>query len=166
MKIFISFTRFCPNSVEWGLLLWIRISYFEFHQNKKRKMFCHRRVPPLDFPRYLKNCNIFSGRRWKIFFRTFSDPLYYRDSKNTNLTYGEFLKGKLVASLWWILGRLKLCYIKDIYYLLDSFSPQENWLVQAGNKGPTVEHLKLFLSSLLKCCVVNALNSLTLILKV
>ena len=85
--------------------------------------------------------------------------------KIPTLRTGNFLRVNLSLP-WWILGRLKLCYIKDIYYLLDSFSPQENWLVQAGNKGPTVEHLKLFLSSLLKCCVVNALNSLTLILKV
>ena len=43
------------------------------------------------------NMDNFYGRRWKFLFWLISDPLYYRGSKNTNLTFVQFCKGKAVA---------------------------------------------------------------------
>ena len=61
-----------------------------------------KRWPLTDKAKLLKfagfwNMDNFYGRRWKFLFWLISDPLYYRGSKNTNLTSVQFRKGKAVA---------------------------------------------------------------------
>ena len=61
-----------------------------------------KRWPLTDKAKLLKfagfwNMDNFYGRRWKFLFWLISDPLYYRGSKNTNLTFVQFRKGKAVA---------------------------------------------------------------------
>ena len=79
------------------VIIWGQIKDIEQSSKSEMIIFAIKGFPPLDFPRYMKNWNIFYGRRWKFFFRPISDTLYYRGSKNTNLMSGEFCKGKPVT---------------------------------------------------------------------
>ena len=61
-----------------------------------------KKRPVTDVAKVLKfdengNMDNFYGCRWKFFFRLISDALYYRASKNTNLTSVQFCKGRPVA---------------------------------------------------------------------
>ena len=72
----------------------------------------------MDFQRNLKNYNILHGRRWKIFFRPISYPLYHRGSKTTNLTSVPFCKGRSVAPARCDTGAQARKYLWGKYFIL------------------------------------------------